>query len=102
MCDSYKIAGGRRIEVNYKEFGKDFGEFNPVNSKITIYKKVFDDTEYVPQDVEDIKRTLFHEIIHSFQYYLNTEMDETQAQVFSNFLYEAWPDLVKILQKVSE
>ena len=35
-----------------------------------------------------MENTLWHEILHAFQFYATTEYDEAQAQVYANFICE--------------
>lgn len=88
--NEYKIAGGKTIKVTLHDELSDgkFGDFSPVKNEIRLARKVEEDGESWKQSVEDIERTFYHEMFHSFQWYFNTEFSEEMAQSFSNFMYE--------------
>lgn len=88
--NEYKIAGGKTIKVIKEDVlgeGK-FGDFSPAKNEIRIAKKVEEDGSLHKQTNEDLERTFYHEMFHSFQWFYNTEFSEEMAQTFSNFLYE--------------
>ncbi len=89
----FTIAGGKKIVVNVEDLIKNsgdyvFGDFNTASNVIRIAEKVKIDDEDIKQTDEDLERTFYHELIHSFQFYAGMELDEMVAQTFSNFLYE--------------
>lgn len=92
----FKTAGGKVIEVKLEDTIEDssikghyiFGFFNDASNVIKIAKNVPVNGEDFLQTEEDIERTFWHELFHVFQFYGGFEMDETLAQVFSNFMYE--------------
>ena len=92
----FEVAGGKVIEVklvdtieSHSEKGHYlFGDFNDASSIIRVARNVPVDGEDFPQTEEDMERTFLHELMHVFQFYGGFEMDETLAQVFSNFFYE--------------
>lgn len=91
--NKFKIAGGKIIKVLTPDFLEDddeykFGEFNSGPNIINVAKKVCIDNKEFEQTKEDMERTFLHELFHSFQFYAGLEMDESEAQVFSNFMYE--------------
>lgn len=94
--ESFNIAGGKTIEVKLLDTIEScsqkghylFGDFNDASSIIRIAKNVPVDGEDFIQTDEDMKRTFWHELFHVFQFYGGFEMDESLAQVFSNFMYE--------------
>ena len=87
--NEYKIAGGKTIKVTlHDELDGKFGDFSPAKNEIRLARKVEEDGESWKQNVEDIERTFYHEMFHSFQWYFNTEFSEEMAQSFSNFMYE--------------
>lgn len=88
--NEFKIAGGKTIKVIQKDILEDgrFGVFSPARNEIELGRKVEEENEVYDQTDEDMERTFYHELIHSFQWYYNTEFSEEMAQTFSNFLYE--------------
>lgn len=88
--NEYKIAGGKTIKVTLHDELSDgkFGDFSPAKNEIRLARKVEEDGESWKQSIEDIERTFYHEMFHSFQWYFNTEFSEEMAQSFSNFMYE--------------
>lgn len=92
----FETAGGKIIKVRLEDTIESsstkghylFGDFNDASSIIRIAKNVPVDGEDFFQTEEDIERTFWHELFHVFQFYGGFEMDESLAQVFSNFMYE--------------
>lgn len=80
----FTIGGGRKIKVCIEEKGDNFGNWDDRECKINLFKNI--DSGEVCE--EDIERTFYHELIHCFQFFYNCEIDEAQAQTFSNFIYE--------------
>lgn len=92
----FETAGGKTVEIKLVDKIESsstkgyylFGDFNEASNIIRVAKNVPVDGEDFKQTDEDIKRTFWHELFHVFQFYGGFEMDETIAQVFSNFMYE--------------
>ena len=88
----FNIAGGKTIEVKLIDCFDEpvkFGDFDTVTNIITVAKRVKDEkgNKTLLKD-EDIDRTFYHELIHVFQWFYDTDFSEAQAQVYSNFIYE--------------
>ena len=93
---TFKVAGGKTIHIdvvdtiesNSRKNSYLFGDFNDASNKIRVAKNVpVDGKDYFQTD-EDMERTFLHELGHVFQFYSGVDMDEMEAQVFSNFMYE--------------
>lgn len=91
--NSFKIGGGKKVKVDTFESIPNredvFGDYSCVRSQIRLGKSILDgEGNKVDVSEEDLERTFWHETFHAFQWFYNTEYDETQAQCFSNFMYE--------------
>lgn len=87
--DSFTV-GNQFWRVVYVEHLDDnnFGELHCVKQEIVIARNVWEDGTLIPLNEEQIKNTFFHELIHCFNWNMNTECDETLAQVFANYFCE--------------
>ena len=88
--NKFKIAN-QEITVVIEDYLPDnnYGYFCVATSTIKLARAIH--TEYngnVMLSDEQIRNTFYHELVHCFQFYLNNEYDETEAQVFANFLCE--------------
>lgn len=88
--NKFKIAN-QEIIVVIEDYLPDnnYGYFCAATSTIKLARAIH--TEYngdVMLSDEQIRNTFYHELVHCFQFYLNNEYDETEAQVFANFLCE--------------
>ena len=90
MIKSFSIAGIKHsIElVDSIDNGESFGKFIAAGQKILIAKRVKADDDWYSQSDESLENTMWHEIMHAFQFDTTTDYDETQAQVFANFMCE--------------
>lgn len=89
----FKMAGGQEFHienVDKMDDGQTYGIFNPVSYSIVLANNVKDtyNDEYVELSESEKERTFWHEFVHCMQWYCAGEYDETQAQTYSNFLYE--------------
>lgn len=77
----FKVEFVDLIEDNY-------GEFDDLHSTIRIANKIKYNgkIEEVPDNIK--LNTYYHELFHCFNYYYNTELDESLAQTFANFMCE--------------
>lgn len=88
---TFSLAGlnFRVKHVNDVKNGEDYGRYVDVENTIELANKVKDDDNQWVIVPEDIKyNTFWHELFHVFNYYWNTEFDESLAQVFANFMVE--------------
>lgn len=86
---SFNCAGFTiKIEIYDKLPDNNYGDFSDAKNLIRIAKSVETDKEVIQLTKEQIINTLYHELIHCFQWYYNTDTDEAQAQVFANFMQE--------------
>lgn len=87
--ESFKIAN-QLIKVNLldKVADNNYGNFCDVKNEINIAKTIEVINENVQLTNEQIKNTFWHEVFHAFQFYFNNQYDETQAQIFANFMCE--------------
>lgn len=88
--NKFKIAN-QEITVVIEDYLPDnnYGYFCDATNTIKLARTI--NTEHdgdVTLSDEQIRNSFYHELIHVFQFYLNNEYDETEAQVFANFLCE--------------
>lgn len=82
---SFKIANQTiNIVVEDELSDGEYGYFEDPSCTIKIAKTV----DGIELSEEQMMNTLYHEIIHAFQFFFNNNYDEAQAQCFSNFLRE--------------
>ncbi len=86
----FKVAN-QEISVVIEDSLPDsnYGYFCDVTNVIKLARTI--DTEYdgvVTLTEEQMRNTFWHEVIHVFQFYFNTNTDEAQAQSFANFMRE--------------
>ena len=86
---SFKIAN-QTITVNVvdKIDGGSYGNFSDVINEINIAKNIEFNGKVYQLTEEQIENSFYHELMHSFQFYFCNKYDETQAQVFANFMRE--------------
>lgn len=85
----FKCAGFTvKIEIHDKLSTNAYGDFDDARNLIRLAKKVEVDNIEVELTEQQIVNSYFHELIHCFQFYFNTNTDEAQAQVFANFICE--------------
>ena len=89
MKNEFKI-NNHIIKVIYDDvLTNKFGYWDPVTLTIHLAKKVVNDNEELVSLTEvQITNTFCHELMHVFQHMAGIEYDESQAQVFGNFLYD--------------
>ena len=68
----------------YAEDDWVFGCF--VYKELEICIRVKDDGKILPEEI--IRNTFYHELFHAFNYLWNTDVDESLAQSFANFMRE--------------
>lgn len=88
--NKFKIAN-QEITVVIEDYLPDnnYGYFCDATNTIKLARTI--NTKHdgdVTLSDEQIRNSFYHELIHVFQFYLNNEYDETEAQVFANFLCE--------------
>lgn len=67
----------------------NFGQYGCITDKIKIATHVIDDEDNViPLKEEQIWNTLFHEIIHCFQWHSKGEYSEEEANTYAGYLIE--------------
>lgn len=87
---TFKIAN-QVIKIIIEESLPDnnYGYFCDASNTIKLSKSISVEGEGVIQlSEEQLENTLWHEIFHVFQFYYNNKYDESQAQVFVNFMRE--------------
>jgi hypothetical protein len=86
--NKFKVAGFE-IEVLLMDGLDDYGEFCDVTNTIKLAKSIrLDNGDVIPLTRRQIQNTFYHELIHAFQFYYDTDSSESEAQVFANFLLE--------------
>lgn len=90
LPDKFKIAN-QEITVVLEDSlpNNNYGYFNDATNTIKLARTL--NTEYegkVKLTDEQIRNSFYHELFHVFQFYLNNKFDETQAQVYANFMCE--------------
>lgn len=87
----FKIAN-QIITTHLQDFvaeGSEYGQFSDAENAIFLAKKIIlDGGKTIELTKEQIENTWWHECIHAFQFYFNNKFDETQAQVYANFMQE--------------
>lgn len=84
--------GGQEFEVKLVDRIRDtnnYGEFSYCPALIEIATKYYDEQgigREIPEN--QLKNTFWHEVFHAFNYMWNTEVDESLAQSFANFMCE--------------
>lgn len=87
--DSFKCAGFTiKIEIYDKLPDNDYGDFDDARNIIRLARSVEVDKETIQLTNEQIHNTLWHEIVHCFQFYYDNKYSESQAQIFANFMQE--------------
>ena len=81
----FKI-GGQVFDVKFVDSleNEEYGLFTYTPPLIQIARTT--DGHAVPEN--QMEATFYHELMHAFQYMYNCEIDEAQAQVYSNFIVE--------------
>lgn len=84
------IIACHTITIKIEEKGDSFGEYDSLRNTITLFLEVSEDDgrHYVAQSKEQFLNTYWHEVYHVFNFFWNTEMDESLAQSFANFTCE--------------
>lgn len=87
---TFSLAGlnFRVVNVPQVKDGEEYGRYVDVTNTIELADRVKIDEEWkeVPYHIKE--NTFWHEFFHIFNYYWNTEFDESLAQVFANFMVE--------------
>lgn len=77
------------IKISLDDKGEEFGWYDTLRNTIHINLQVEDeDHQLVPQSKEQLMNTYYHELMHVFQFFFNTDMDEAMAQSFANMICE--------------
>ena len=77
------------IKVVIDDKGDSYGCYDSLRNTIHLNLEVGDDDhQYVAQSKEQFMNTYYHELVHVFQFFFNTDMDEALAQSFSNMICE--------------
>lgn len=85
MIPSKFKIGGQEFDVEIVEdLGDSYGEFEYVPPVIKITRK----SDGKNLSTKQMEATFWHEFFHACQYMFNCEVDEAQAQCFSNFMME--------------
>ncbi len=88
--DKFKVANNEITVVMEDSLpNNNYGYFCDVTNTIKLARTI--KTEYdgtVTLTEQQILNTFWHEAFHAFQFYLNNRFDETQAQVYANFMCE--------------
>lgn len=77
-----------KVTVEDKLLGNEYGTWSDVNNEIKLARTVEVEGTNVTLTEQQIINTFWHEVMHCFQFYFNNGCDETQAQVFANFMCE--------------
>lgn len=90
LPNKFKIAN-QEITVVIEDSlpNDDYGYFCDATNVIKLARTInsrYD--EKITLSDEQIRNTFYHELFHVFQFYLNNKFDETQAQVYANFMCE--------------
>lgn len=90
LPDKFKIANQEiAILIEDSLSGNEYGYFCDATNTIKLARTV--STEYdgvVNVSDEQMRNTFYHELFHVFQFYYDNEFNETQAQVYANFMCE--------------
>lgn len=90
LPNKFKIAN-QEITVVIEETlpNNDYGYFCDATNTIKLARtlKTELDGEVILND-EQVRNTFYHELFHVFQFYFNNKFNETQAQVYANFMCE--------------
>lgn len=76
------------FDVIINEEGNYFGQFCISKNRIDLNLKIRFEDETVEVSKEAFINTFWHELMHVFNYFYNTETDEGIAQSFANFMCE--------------
>lgn len=87
---TFKLAGlAFNVEfVDNLKNGDNYGEYVDVTHTIKLANKVKIDDIWIDVPIEIKWNSFWHELFHIFNYYWNTEFDESLAQTFANFMTE--------------
>ena len=90
LPNKFKIAN-QEITVVMEDSlpNNDYGYFCDATNTIKLARTINSehDGEVILSD-EQVRNTFYHELFHVFQFYFNDEFNETQAQVYANFMCE--------------
>lgn len=68
---------------------QEFGKYNTITDVIKIATCVKDDEgTLVKLTEEQILNTLFHEVLHAFQWYATGDTDEIQSSTYAGYILE--------------
>lgn len=90
---TFEIEMGRLFKQDDEEV---YGYLSMPKQKIFIATHMIGDNEGDPDielSADMVWNTLYHELIHVFQYLFENEFDEAQAQSYANFLCEYFKTL---------
>lgn len=87
---TFKLAGfDFNVEiVDNVSDGEEYGDYLDVTNTIQIAQRVKIDKKWYNVNGLTQENTFWHELFHVFNYYWNTEFNESLAQVFANFMIE--------------
>ena len=78
-----------KVEIEDRLEHNQYGYFCDAINTIKLTKTLeVEGIGIVKVTEQQMLNTFFHEMIHVWQFYLNNNYDETQAQVFANFMCE--------------
>lgn len=91
---SFKIAG-QKITVIVEDSlpNNDYGYYCDATNEIHLAKTIKVEEETVTLKESQVFNTFWHEVIHVFQFYFDNTFNETQAQVYANFMNEFFKSL---------
>lgn len=90
LPDKFKVAN-QEITVVMEDSlpNNSYGYFCDATNTIKLARTVNSEHDgTVSLSDEQIRNTFYHELFHVFQFYSNNEFNETQAQVYANFMCE--------------
>lgn len=68
---------------------QDFGEYCCLTDEIKIATRVKDDDgTFIPLKEEQIWNTLWHEVLHAFQWHSKGEFSEEESNTYAGYLIE--------------
>lgn len=86
------IIHGHVIKVIQKEIDNSednrFGCYDSVKEEIVIFRKVRSGDDAISLTDVQLEATFFHELVHSFQWHIKGETNETEAQSYAGLLIE--------------
>ena len=89
LPNELKIAG-HTIAIKFVDTTDEdnYGYFSDVELCIVIAKGIERDGKVIEFNDTQLLNTFFHELIHCYQFFYGANYEETEAQVYANFLTE--------------